>query len=496
MLVRITGEAKWADRAEDVAFNSLPASMTPDLKGLHYLTAANVVQLDRRSKAPLLDNAGDMLSYSPWQYRCCQHNVAFGWPYFVESLWAATGGDGLAAVLYAPARVKAKVGRDVDVEVEVQTGYPFDDTVEIAVRPARTVRFPLSLRVPGWVEAPAVAINRKPVALALSRGARWVTLTREWRAGDRVRLTLPMEVRLRRWERNANAVSVDRGPLTYSLAIPERWQRTNEDERWPAFEVFPQGPWNYGLDLSAPIEVAGAGVSRGDQPFTLETAPVVLKAKGRRVPQWRLEANGLVGALQASPALGTEPLEDLALVPMGCARLRITAFPEVKAEGAPAWVDAPPLAVASAAGHFAPPSAMTDGRVGQSSGDLDVPRFLWWDRYGTAEWAQLSFPRPREVSWVEVYWADEEATRSSGRVPHDVRLSAPTDGRVRLPAAWRLVYWDGAGWQPAAEAAEHGLARDQFNRVGFRPVVTTALRIEAQLRPRQSAGIVEWRVGP
>jgi hypothetical protein len=26
--------------------------------------------------------------------------------------------------------------------------------------------------------------------------------------------------------------------------------------------------------------------------------------------------------------------------------------------------------------------------------------------------------------------------------------------------------------------------------------MTTALRIEAQLRPRQSAGIVEWRVGP
>jgi len=49
-----------------------------------------MVQLDRRSKAPLFDNAGDMLSYSPWQYRCCQHNVAFGWPYFVESLWMAT----------------------------------------------------------------------------------------------------------------------------------------------------------------------------------------------------------------------------------------------------------------------------------------------------------------------------------------------------------------------------------------------------------------------
>jgi hypothetical protein len=469
--------------------------MTPDLKGLHYLTAANMVQLDRRSKAPLFDNEGDMLSYSPWQYRCCQHNVAFGWPYFVESLWMATGDDGLAAVLYAPARVKAKVGRGVDVEIEVQTGYPFDDTVEIAVEPARAVRFPLALRVPAWAKAPAIAVNRAPLALPPPAGG-WLTLVRAWQPGDRVRLTLPMEVRLRRWDANAHAVSVDRGPLTYSLAIAQRWERYNEDERWPAFEVFPGSHWNYGLDLSAPIEVAKARIPLGEQPFTLENAPVVLKARGRRVPQWRLEANGLVGEIQASPALGGAALEDLQLVPMGCARLRITAFPEVKAEGASAWLEAPPLPTASSAGHFAPPTAMSDGLVGRSSGDLDVPRFLWWDRYGTAEWAQYSFPRPREVSWVEVYWADEEVTSSSGRVPHDLRLSAPTDGRVRLPVAWRLAYWDGAGWRPASETAEHGLARDRWNRVAFRPVVTTALRIETQLRPRQSAGIVEWRVGP
>jgi hypothetical protein len=37
---------------------------------------------------------------------------------------------------------------------------------------------------------------------------------------------------------------------------------------------------------------------------------------------------------------------------------------------------------------------------------------------------------------------------------------------------------------------------DQFGRVTIRPVMTTTLRIEAQLRPRPSAGIVEWRVGP
>src|SRR5205085_10483351 len=84
VLTRISGNPIWADRAEDVAFNSLPASMTVDLKALHYLTAPNMIQLDRTNKAPMIENDGDMLSYNPYQYRCCQHNVAFAWPYFAS----------------------------------------------------------------------------------------------------------------------------------------------------------------------------------------------------------------------------------------------------------------------------------------------------------------------------------------------------------------------------------------------------------------------------
>ena len=122
MLAGITGDAVWADRTEDVAFNSLPASMTPDLEGLHYFTAPNMVQLDRANKSPMMENKGDMLSYNPYQYRCCQHNVAHAWPYFAEHLWMATPGNGLAAVLYGSSRVKAKVGRGQEVTIAETTG--------------------------------------------------------------------------------------------------------------------------------------------------------------------------------------------------------------------------------------------------------------------------------------------------------------------------------------------------------------------------------------
>src|ERR1051326_8101480 len=75
MLTRISGNPIWADRCEEIAFNSLPASLTPDLKGLHYLTCANQVQLDRNNHAPGVENGGTTVSFIPFSlYRCCQAN--------------------------------------------------------------------------------------------------------------------------------------------------------------------------------------------------------------------------------------------------------------------------------------------------------------------------------------------------------------------------------------------------------------------------------------
>jgi hypothetical protein len=146
MLTRITGDGIWADRAEEIAFNSLPAAFTPDYKALHYLTAPNMVQLDRGNKAPFLQNAGTMLSYEPFEtYRCCQHNHGLGWTSFAEHLWMATPRNGLAAVFYAPCEVTAKVGDGTTVRIVVDTDYPFDETVQITIRTAESGSLPIDI---------------------------------------------------------------------------------------------------------------------------------------------------------------------------------------------------------------------------------------------------------------------------------------------------------------------------------------------------------------
>jgi hypothetical protein len=500
MLLRITGDTAWAERAEDVAFNSLPASMTADLEALHYLTAANQVQLDRANKSPMIENGGDQFSYNPYQYRCCQHNVAFGWPYFTENLWLATRGNGLAAAFYAPGKVDAKVGDGAEVSLTNETSYPFSSDVTLHLATKRPVRFPLSLRLPGWCQRPSLTINGTAVTIPPGK-ENWVTVDTLWRNGDKVRLSLPMEVRLRRWPKNHNAVSVDRGPLTYSLKIAERWNQYGDDRRWPAYEVFADSPWNFALALNDDDPAASfraiATNPTSTQPFSHDGVPLELRAHAKRVPQWRLEPNGLIGQIQESPVETASPEEEITLIPMAAARLRLAAFPEAAAAGHPGhpWQAAPPLATLSHPSHFNPPSAMDDDRIGQSSSDSRVPWAIWWDTYGSKEWAEYSFSSPRRVSGVDVYWADEGDARNAGGVSAGLRMALPGDGAVRVPESWSLLYREGTGWKPVHSATAFGVEKDKCNHVNFDPVTTTALRLEVQLEDGNTAGIIEWRIG-
>ena len=65
------------------------------------------------------------------------------------------------------------------------------------------------------------------------------------------------------------------------------------------------------------------------------------------------------------------------------------------------------------------------------------------------------------------------------------------------PASWRLTYRKPDGtWEPVRARGEYGTKLDEPNAIEFDPVETTALRIEARLRPDLSAGILQWQVTP
>jgi hypothetical protein len=332
MLTKISGKPLWSDRCEEIAFNSFPAALTPDWKGLHYLTSANVVQLDRRNKAPGVENNGTMFSYSPFEvYRCCQHNVSHGWPYFAEELWLATYDHGLCASLYSACSVTAKVGSGAEIKISEKTDYPFSEAIRLKLSTPSAVSFPLYLRIPGWCEEPSIGINGRFVSVKAS-ALSYAVLDREWKDGDTVELQLPMHMTVRKWPKNQNSVSVDYGPLTFALKIGEKWIRYGNNDAWPEWEVYPATPWNYGLvfdegDPASSFKVSKKAGPLVENPFTPDTVPFTIHANGKRIPQWTPDKLGLLNKLPPGPVKSEEPVEKITLMPMGAARLRISSFP-------------------------------------------------------------------------------------------------------------------------------------------------------------------------
>ncbi|MCG3126242.1 MAG: hypothetical protein CHACPFDD_01072 [Phycisphaerae bacterium] len=496
-LLAVIGDPLWADRCEQVAFNSLPAAMTADFRGLRYLTAPNMISSDARSKAPGYENAGPMQLFDPRDHRCCQHNVAHGWPYFCEHLWMATADNGLAAVLYAPCEVRARAGDDgAAVTLHVETKYPFRDDVEVTIRAAEAVTFPLHVRIPAWAQRTVLTVNGADATPRDGQVAgKFVRIQRAWRDGDRLRLVFERSLRTVDWPANRGSVSIAWGPLEFALDLKERVTTVRPDDAWPAFELHAQRAWNCGLDLndlahlSTKFRIVPRDWPRDDQPFTPESTPVELVGPVRAMAGWGEDHLGLVGLLQDCPARATGPAETARLIPMGCARLRIAQFPTVS-DGLQAHAWTPPAkpkdaipASASACWREDTLTALSDGLEPRDSGDFNIPRFTWWPQRGTREWVQYDFDGPRRVARVAVYWFDD-----SGR------------GRCRPPASWRLLYKPiGAGggeeWREVRRAPEaaYGVEINRYNEVAFEPVETTALRIEAQLRPDFCAGLLEWR---
>jgi hypothetical protein len=325
-----------------MAFNSLPAALTPDWKGLHYLTGANQVLLDKGNHAPGIQNRDTMFSYSPYEvYRCCEHNVSHGWPYYAEELWLAVPDGGLCASLYAPSEVSAKVSGGLTVKITEETEYPFDDTITLKISMTTPVNFPLHLRIPNWCKNASVKVNDHAVA-EKEGSIAYAVISREWKDGDVIKLRLPMELTVKTWEKNHNAVSVSYGPLSFSLKIGEKWTRYGGTDNWPEYEVSPQSPWNYGLVLNSANPARSFQLVRkpgpiAANPFTQETAPIELRVKAKKIPGWQLDRTRLVAALQDSPIKSEEPVETVTLIPMSAARLRITMFPVIGGSDAKEW---------------------------------------------------------------------------------------------------------------------------------------------------------------
>ena len=328
-LLEVLGDVALADRLELLAYNAQPGAWTADCWAHQYDQQANQVLCSKAKREwRSNDDTSNLYGLEP-NYGCCTANMHQGWPKFVSHLWMATPDRGLAAVAYGPSLVKAKVADGVEVTIQEQTDYPFDGGIKFVVTTPQATEFPLHLRVPAWAEGATIKVRGKQTSV---QAGTFAVVKRTWRSGDVLELNLPMKLRTE--TRYNNAVTILRGPLVFALKIGEQYRQlkahhpTLPTSDW---EISPTTPWNYGLliDRNAAQESIRVTTKKpGKVPFAQESAPVVLKLKGRAIPGWVLVQNS-AGQTPPSPVTSDQPDAKLELIPYGSTRLRITEFPVI-----------------------------------------------------------------------------------------------------------------------------------------------------------------------
>ena len=317
----VMGTPELGDRLERIAYNCLPGTFTDDMWAHQYNQEPNQVECSLHRKPWTTDGPESNLYGLEPNFGCCTANFHQGWPKLTSSLWMASHDDGLVAAAYAPCEVHTNL-RNTLVRVVEETDYPFRDTIRITVHPETQLKFPLQLRIPAWTKDASIRVNGQLQPQA--QAGTFARIERTWRAGDTVEIKLPMEARANQGFNNS--VAFERGPLVFSYPIGEDWLKLRDRGMTADWQVYPTTQWNYGVNAST-IKVIEAPVAEG--PFTLRGAPVKLEVKGRKLPKWVAE-DGVANPVPQSPVTSDHPEEAITLVPYGAAKLRITAFPELK----------------------------------------------------------------------------------------------------------------------------------------------------------------------
>jgi thiol-disulfide isomerase/thioredoxin len=344
--LRTFGDPKTADLVETIAFNALAAATNRTMTGIDYYSLPNEPEaVHGPSKFPE-DYANGMTM--SWQsgFPCCRFNWHLGWPRLTQAAWAATPDGGLAALVYAPTVVTAKVAGGQTVSFEETTDYPFSEKITLTFHGAQA-GFPLTVRVPEWSTSAAITVNGQVEAGTLASASFHTLSHRVWSEGDTVVVDVPMPITTS--AQINGSVSVHRGPLVYALQIGESWKKTTANTvdgiDFGEYEATATSPWNYALHVDATNPAASFQVetrSMPDDPFVQATTPIVLKASGRLVPGWGLRTDVVLAQeVPTSPVQAPGPDVPLTLVPFGAETLRISELPVLASTATAAKRSAP-----------------------------------------------------------------------------------------------------------------------------------------------------------
>ena len=207
-------DAKYADLYEETLYNALLGSIDLEGKNFYY---QNPLDTNR----PRYDWHG---------CPCCVGNIPR--TLLMLPTWTySKSADGIYVNLFIGSTVTVEDVAGTDVEMVQVTDYPWSGNVSITVNPAAEKEFSVKVRVPNhsvsdlYPGTPqsggitSIALNGSAITPPVEKG--YAVITRNWKAGDKIDLVLPMKVRrikgIDKIAATRGQVALRYGPLIYCV---------------------------------------------------------------------------------------------------------------------------------------------------------------------------------------------------------------------------------------------------------------------------------------
>ena len=323
LLYAYTGDPKWAERLEVLAFNALPATISDEMWGHQYVQMSNQIACQKfpgRSLFRTNNSEAHLFGLEP-HYGCCTANFNQGWPKFALACFMHND-DAIINSIMLPSELNTE-----DVCILLETNYPFENTMKYTINAKK--KFCFKVRIPSFAQNLSVC-ERGSVKEKFCADTGEVCFMIE--SGDaEIEITFEVAPHFTKRPHDMNAVKC--GSLIFSVPISYdkkmfEYEKEGVERKFPYcdYEYIPTSEWNYAY-CSEVLEVCHKGVSK--MPFANDKPPVVIRTKVRKI-NWECE-DGFDTVCAKKPE-STEPIAEaieIELHPYGCAKLRMTELPKI-----------------------------------------------------------------------------------------------------------------------------------------------------------------------
>ena len=197
-LMQITGDSAYGDSMERVLYNTIAGALPLQSDGRAFYYSDYAWQASK--------------TYFPDRWPCCAGTLPMVASDFGISAYFRDA-QGVFVNLYIPSTLQFTTSNGTRVALAQSGTYPHANEVVLKIETSRPTRFAVRLRIPAWAAGAEIFVNGKPAGTVLEPGT-FAAITREWKTGDRIEMTLPLPMRTEPLSpQHPEIVALLRGPI-------------------------------------------------------------------------------------------------------------------------------------------------------------------------------------------------------------------------------------------------------------------------------------------